>query len=359
MSPSPSPRRPFRTSRRPPRVLDAPIFRSVLIRERKRAERSDRPTALVVVAAPHRHRAPEPGWPTVIERLAAAMDRTDVIGWHDPGVVIGIIRPVASAPDVLRLRAALEDVARVCAVRVLIHPEPVSRSGENLRAVDLALYPELAFPRRADRLRDAAKRALDLVSSLVLLAPLAPVLVTIAALVKLTSPGPAFFGQTRVGHRRTPFTMFKFRTMHAQSDPTVHREFVGQFIAAGGRNGRPDAFFKLTNDPRITPLGRFLRKTSLDELPQLWNVLRGDMSLVGPRPPVPYEYAQYRPWHRRRVIEVKPGMTGLWQVTGRSRTTFDEMVRLDLHYARTRSFWGDLAIIGRTPPAVISGKGAC
>jgi len=110
---------------------------------------------------------------------------------------------------------------------------------------------------------------------------------------------------------------------------------------------------------RITPIGHFLRKTSLDELPQLWNVLTGDMSLVGPRPPLPYEVEQYKPWHCRRVVDAKPGITGLWQVTGRSRTTFDEMVRLDLRYARTRSLWTDIKILLQTPAAVIAGKGAC
>jgi len=117
--------------------------------------------------------------------------------------------------------------------------------------------------------------------------------------------------------------------------------------------------FKIVNDPRVTRVGRLLRKTSLDELPQLLNVLRGDMSLVGPRPPMPYEVAQYKAWHYRRVVDAKPGMTGLWQVTGRSRTTFDEMVRLDLRYARKCSTWEDIRILLATPRAVISGKGAC
>jgi lipopolysaccharide/colanic/teichoic acid biosynthesis glycosyltransferase len=112
------------------------------------------------------------------------------------------------------------------------------------------------------------------------------------------------------------------------------------------------------NDPRMTPVGRLLRKTSLDELPQLINVLRGEMSLVGPRPPVPYEYERYSAWHKRRIIETKPGITGLWQVSGRSRTTFDQMVRLDLEYARTWSIWVDLKILLRTPAAIVSGEGA-
>jgi lipopolysaccharide/colanic/teichoic acid biosynthesis glycosyltransferase len=117
--------------------------------------------------------------------------------------------------------------------------------------------------------------------------------------------------------------------------------------------------FKIKSDPRITGIGHFLRKTSLDELPQLWNVLRGDMSLVGPRPPLRYELDQYRSWHWRRVLDAKPGMTGLWQVTGRSRTTFDEMVRLDLRYVRTRSLWTDIRILMATPRAVVTGRGAC
>jgi len=158
-----------------------------------------------------------------------------------------------------------------------------------------------------------------------------------------------------------PFTMLKFRTMYLNADHGLHHEFVSRFIKANGTIHGPghNEFFKLTNDPRVTPVGRILRKTSLDELPQLWNVLRGAMSLVGPRPPVPYEFEQYKPWHRRRVLEAKPGITGLWQVAGRSRTTFDEMVRLDLRYARTRSLWTDIKILLATPAAVISGKGAC
>src|SRR5262249_9841949 len=143
-------------------------------------------------------------------------------------------------------------------------------------------------------------------------------------------------------------------------DEGLHHQFVSWFITASahGADLGTNGLFKLSNDPRITPLGRFLRKTSLDELPQLWNVLIGEMSLVGPRPPLPYELEQYQPWHRRRILEAKPGVTGLWQVTGRSRTTVDEMVRLDLKYARKRSLWVDLKILLRTPAAVLGGKGA-
>jgi lipopolysaccharide/colanic/teichoic acid biosynthesis glycosyltransferase len=153
--------------------------------------------------------------------------------------------------------------------------------------------------------------------------------------------------------------MFKFRTMHVNADSGIHQQYFKSFI----HSSRPSAssenvVFKIVDDPRVTPVGHFLRKSSLDEFPQFWNVLKGDMSLVGPRPPLAYEVAQYKRWHRRRVLDAKPGITGLWQVTGRSRTTFDEMVRLDLRYAKNWSVWMDLKILLATPRAVMSGRGA-
>ena len=208
---------------------------------------------------------------------------------------------------------------------------------------------------------DASKRALDIVGSSTLLLAFAPLFLLIAAIVRLTSRGPIFFRQLRVGESATSFTMLKFRTMKVDADHGLHREFVTNLIKSTGTVdlAAHDGLFKIANDPRVTPVGYVLRKTSLDELPQLWNVLWGDMSLVGPRPPLQYEVQQYQSWHRRRFLEAKPGLTGLWQVTGRSRTTFDEMVRLDLRYARTRSLLTDLKILLATPAAVFSGKGAC
>ena len=183
----------------------------------------------------------------------------------------------------------------------------------------------------------------------------------IALAVKLGSPGPVLFRQTRVGQKGKHFTFLKFRSMAASNDSGVHQKYVKQFIrgtAAKNTDEKGEQVFKLTHDPRVTPLGRFLRKTSLDELPQLWNVLRGEMSLVGPRPPIPYEVEYYDLWHQRRVLELKPGITGLWQVRGRSRTCFDDMVRLDLQYARTWSPWLDVKILLETPMAVFGAGGA-
>src|SRR5262249_12191111 len=152
------------------------------------------------------------------------------------------------------------------------------------------------------------------------------------------------------------FTCLKFRSMYINNDPAIHQEYVRNLI-----NKKVDdshGMFKIKNDPRVTTIGRFIRKTSLDELPQFINVLKGDMSLVGPRPPIPYELESYSLWHRRRITEARPGITGEWQVNGRSRTTFDEMVRMDLRYIRNRSLWLDVKILFKTPFAVFSGNGA-
>ena len=182
----------------------------------------------------------------------------------------------------------------------------------------------------------------------------------------MSSKGPVFFRQRRVGQYGKPFTFLKFRSMYVDNDPGVHQEYVTQLIAGhaernptnGNGNGDGPGIYKLTNDSRVTRVGAFLRRTSLDELPQVLNVLRGEMSLVGPRPALPYEVAAYQTWHRRRVLEVKPGITGLWQVSGRCRVKFDEAVRLDIRYAKNWSPWLDIKILLRTPRAVWSGEGA-
>ena len=210
------------------------------------------------------------------------------------------------------------------------------------------------------------KRVIDIIGSSLMLVIFSPVWLTIALAIKVSSKGPVLFRQRRVGQYGKTFTFLKFRSMHVDNDSSVHREYVTQLIAGQARRNLPNnggkgngvGVYKLTNDARVTRLGRFLRRSSLDELPQLLNVLSGEMSLVGPRPAIPYELAAYQIWHRRRVLEVKPGITGLWQVNGRSRIKFDEMVRLDLRYAETWSPWLDIKILLRTPRAVFAGEGA-
>ena len=203
---------------------------------------------------------------------------------------------------------------------------------------------------------------MDIAGSGLILALSAPLFLVVAGAVKLSSNGPVLFRQQRVGQYGQRFTFLKFRSMYVNCDHSVHKAFVTEFITSQAEremsNTNGERIYKLSNDTRVTRIGRFLRKTSLDELPQFLNVFKGEMSLVGPRPPIPYELAAYQTWHRRRVLEVKPGITGLWQVTGRSRVKFDEMVRLDLRYASSWSPWVDAKILMRTPMAVIKGTGA-
>ena len=195
----------------------------------------------------------------------------------------------------------------------------------------------------------AIKRALDILISGALLLLASPLLAVVAFLIPRDSPGPVLFRQIRVGRRGKPFTFYKFRTM--VDDAEAQRPNLEMLNQATG------PLFKMRDDPRRTRVGRLLRRTSLDELPQLFNVLRGEMSLVGPRPPLPLEVEQYEDWHRRR-LDISPGMTGLWQVSGRSKLTFDEMVMLDLYYAENWSIWLDLKILFKTIPTVILGTGA-
>jgi lipopolysaccharide/colanic/teichoic acid biosynthesis glycosyltransferase len=224
------------------------------------------------------------------------------------------------------------------------------------------LYPDLSKREEGRRFLREMKRAVDVLGSSLAVAVLAPLFLVIALAVKVTSKGPVFYRQTRVGQYGVPFVFLKFRSMHVDCDSSVHQNYVKTLIAGqaqpGSSTANGKAIYKLTNDYRVTRVGKVLRRTSLDELPQFFNVLKGEMSLVGPRPPIPYEAKAYDVWHRRRLYEAKPGITGLWQVSGRSRVTFDDMVRLDLQYARGWSLWLDLRILMQTPKAVLLGEGA-
>jgi exopolysaccharide biosynthesis polyprenyl glycosylphosphotransferase len=224
------------------------------------------------------------------------------------------------------------------------------------------MYPDLAQRDEGKTMARVIKRAMDLVGSCLGLIALSPMFLGIAVAIKLSSPGPVLFRQRRIGQHGVPFTFVKFRSMYTANDSAIHKEYVKRLIAGNVHGGVSEAgdtvVYKITEDPRVTRVGRFLRRTSLDELPQLLNVLRGEMSLVGPRPPIPYEVDSYDIWHRRRVLEVKPGITGLWQVNGRSALPFDDMVRLDLKYAEVWSVWLDIKILLQTPHAVVSRDGA-
>jgi lipopolysaccharide/colanic/teichoic acid biosynthesis glycosyltransferase len=201
-----------------------------------------------------------------------------------------------------------------------------------------------------------AKRALDLTGAGAGLLLASPVMLCIAAAIRLGSPGPILFRQQRIGIGGRPFLLYKFRTMHATADEDAHRRYVRQLIRPqDSTTGADTTWIPIETDPRVTRLGRLLRRSHLDELPQLLNVVRGEMSIVGPRPPIPYEVELYEPWHRRRLA-VLPGLTGLWQVRGWGKLSFDEGVALDLEYIDERSFMGDIGIILRTVWQILTGR---
>ena len=202
------------------------------------------------------------------------------------------------------------------------------------------------------------KRILDIFFTLVILLPLCLVLGVVAVLIRLGSEGPIFFRQKRVGQNGAEFEMLKFRSMYVHADDSTHRDAVKLYMNGGALNGKADAKnpYKLLDDSRVTRVGRFIRKTSIDELPQFFNVLRGEMTLVGPRPPVPYEVEIYGTRDRLR-LSGKPGLTGTWQVYGRSRVTFNEMVEMDIAYLQQQSIWQDLKLIALTLPVMLLGRG--
>jgi lipopolysaccharide/colanic/teichoic acid biosynthesis glycosyltransferase len=218
-----------------------------------------------------------------------------------------------------------------------------------------------------------AKRIIDFALAFILLALLSPLMLLTAIVISIYSPGPIFFKQERVGAirqshkghfywKRVTFPCYKFRTMKIDADPSVHQAYVKALIEndeaqMNALQGAPTQPRKLVNDSRITRPGKFLRKSSLDELPQLWNVLLGDMSLVGPRPAIPYEVEMYKSWHLRR-LEARPGITGLQQVTARSTADFDQQIQLDIEYVDNQSLWLDVKIIIKTPLTVFSTTGA-
>lgn len=344
--------------------------------ERKRTERSHRRFVLMLLDACTLVKEDESRETLhkVMAVLSHSIRETDIKGWYKDDSVIGVIftevgttdgKTVANAlmTKVTKALCSTLSIEEINEVKVSFHVFPEHSNGNGAGGpTDATLYPDLQQTSDPKRIARVLKRTIDIAGSLFALVITAPFLLLIAAGIKLTSKGPVFFRQERIGQYGRRFTFLKFRSMYAGNDHRVHEEYVKQLIAgktvAEQENGRKPGVFKLTNDPRITPFGRFLRKTSIDEIPQFWNVLLGSMSLVGPRPPVPYEFEAYEMWHRQRLVAVKPGITGQWQVGGRSRTTFDEMVRMDLKYSASWTVWGDIKILWQTPRAVISGVGA-
>lgn len=343
-------------------------FRRKLMQERKRAERSQKPLLVMLVNAGYlgENQRRESITHALREAISCCVRETDICGLANSGRMIGVIltevapEKVESAKTVVagKARAKLEeifenDVAGNITVTFRVLPE----SGGKRSAFDMMFFPEIDAKGPGDAVGRMLKRAIDVFGSFAGLILLTPAFAVIALVIKLTSQGPVFFTQDRVGCNGKKFKLFKFRTMFVGNDDRIHREYVKKLIK-GELGEEQNGVFKIKGDPRTTPVGKLLRKFSVDELPQLLNVLKGDMSLVGPRPPILYELEEYWGWQRNRLIGWKPGITGAWQVSGRSSTTFDQMVRLDLRYLNGWSVLLDLKILGLTPIAVLKCRGA-
>ncbi len=356
--------------------LDETTFRRMIAIERKRTERSKAPFVLMLLEAAG-ERGPKKSATTlkrVANALLSASRDTDLVGWYKDDAIVGtmftglIVNDKRAVLDTFlaKVSAALQEeltADEFNKVRISFHLFPDDWDHEKPGPpTNAALYPDLASRDKGQRTVLFIKRTVDFVGSSVMLILLAPLFLAVALAIKLSSRGPVFYRQQRVGRYGQTFTFLKFRSMFVNNDSNVHKDFVTRLIADKAGETAPkeagEGVYKLTNDKRITRVGGILRRTSLDELPQFINVLKGEMSLVGPRPPIPYELAAYQTWHRHRLLAVKPGITGLWQVMGRSSVRFDEMVRLDLRYASTWTPWLDLKILLRTPGAVIRGSGA-
>ena len=360
-------------------LLPQDHFRAALCRERKRSERSRKHLLLMLIDFKS---IPDGSATTAtLERIARVLPvvirETDIAGWFESSKVLGVIFTELGSMNADEAVKTIDSkvvkaCARVCKgeqskhLQISFYAFPdswASEGDEESRHLTSPLYSDLFETEKRKKGDLLLKRMLDLGGSVLALLAFSPIFLILAAIIKFSSRGPVFFRQQRVGQYGKKFVFLKFRSMRTSTNDAIHKEYVKSFInGTAAKNGCTEdnkGIFKITNDPRVTAIGRFIRRTSLDELPQFWNVLVGEMSLVGPRPPIPYEIEAYDIWHRRRLLEVKPGITGLWQVHGRSKTTFDEMVRLDLQYSRTWTPFLDLKILLDTPRAVLTGDGAC
>ena len=296
--------------------------------------------------------------------LPLLLRETDVLGWHSESAIAILLADSNRHGTKECVQRILHHAAHI-PLKIEIREYPDLESNSSPERDRVSSYPSPLVTTDTSgisRTAIALKRALDIFGSITGILLLSPVMLVAAIAIKATSPGPVIFKQIRVGQAGVPFVFFKFRSMRADAADDSHRNYVRNLIkgdsSAVNQGDAEKPFYKMTADSRITPVGRFIRKSSIDELPQFFNVLRGQMSLVGPRPPIPYEVQAYKTWHLRRILEVKPGITGLWQVEGRSVVSFDDMVRLDLQYARHWSVLLDLKILLKTVKVVLQCRGS-
>jgi lipopolysaccharide/colanic/teichoic acid biosynthesis glycosyltransferase len=352
-------------------LKDEEDFRKILVMERKRTERSNRSFLLLLLDISGLYSAHHSK--LIINKLIRILHtttrETDSKGWYVQNDSIGILFPELDKTymNVIlnRVKASvgrLLDCAQYGQVQVsyYIFPEDQNEEKSTITDMNAVLYESETRNGGIENLSYLYKRGIDILGSIIGMLLFSPLFIIIPILIKCTSRGTVFFKQERVGQYGQKFALIKFRTMKACNDPEIHKKFTRQFIKQSSHHTAigQKVECKMKDDPRITWIGKFLRKTSLDEIPQFFNVLCGSMSLVGPRPAIPYEIQEYDVWHRRRAFEVKPGITGLWQVKGRSRTDFNNMVRMDIQYITKMSPLMDLQIIIKTPIAIVFAKGA-
>jgi lipopolysaccharide/colanic/teichoic acid biosynthesis glycosyltransferase len=366
-----------------PELLAEPISGRAFVRylqfEKRRAERRETPLSIVLFRIDAAADDPARDRQALAEVVQDSKRSTDILGrLGDGSIAILLLDTDRQGTEAFVSKVTGKTAGITFSAATGTYPDQIF---ENIRhAGEVLPESEVVWREEDDRSRSLEKRlkrALDLTAAMAGLIVLSPVMLLTALAVAATSPGDIIFRQVRLGRRGVPFVLYKFRSMRSDADDGIHRQYVTDVIRSGGGKGgsakgggavgggggtAADAadkpWTKLSIDPRITPIGRILRKSGLDELPQLFNVIKGDLSIVGPRPPLPYEAEQYKAWHLRRILEMKPGITGLWQVEGAQGCSFNEMVRMDLRYSRHWSLLLDLKLIFKTIPVLALRKGA-
>ena len=339
-------------------------FLEQLRREERLVYRSNTPLSIALLRFNDKEGGEFSNITVVLEQLKNKVRETDILGYLGENI-IGILLPATDEKGAQQFKKKMININTnpLFSISTATYPDLLFSEilAENQNQADC--YPLLLDDSaKSNRFGYSLKRSLDIVGALVAILLFSPLMLITALAVKITSPGPIIFKQTRVGRNGILFTFYKFRSMLCNTDDRIHRDYITHLIQGNleqiNNGNKEKPLYKIKSDPRVTRLGRIIRKTSIDELPQLFNVLKGEMSLVGPRPPLPYEVEKYKPWHLRRVLEMRPGITGLWQVDGRSATSFDDMVRFDIRYIQNWSLMLDIKILLKTIKAVLRFSGA-
>ncbi|WP_243221032.1 sugar transferase [Methylobacter sp. S3L5C] len=331
--------------------------------EKLRAQRSKSTLSIILLTLEKETESEAVNMKNILDIIRKKIRDTDISGFVN-NRTIGVLLPHTDEKGAKELCEKLVNGNKKpqFSATTSSYPDHIFESLEKIGSIRPDAFPfKLKNSKSSSWFKLLLKRGVDIIGSIIGIIIFLPVMLVTALAVKATSPGPMIFRQIRLGRQGTPFNFYKFRSMQVNLDDKIHREYIHNFIKGShtkvnqGDTEKP--FYKIKSDPRITKVGRFIRKTSIDELPQFFNVLKGDMSLVGPRPPLPYEVEKYQAWHLQRILEMKPGITGLWQVEGRSKTEWDDSVRLDIRYIQNWSLLLDINILFRTIETVLKCRG--